>query len=276
MICFLISLSVGFAESEVHFTEYGLNGIYDGKWEGITSQGKNISFNISGDVITYLKIKYQAVCYECRFTEEVGFSGLNIPIVDNQFEYDLFFDGLLISGLFDNNTASGTFNKYFDYYCGACYTTGTWSASKIIEIHSETITINLNQGWNLLSIPLNLINNSANYLFNNTNFSIYGYNNSWFVPDEIDNKLGYWLKINESFNLTLIGNEIEDKSISLNEGWNLVGYPSVDEISIDESELKNHSVFTYINNSWSSYVLGRTFNSLNTLKPGFGYWVKIE
>ena len=146
---------------------------------------------------------------------------------------------------------------------------------KIMEY--KNLTILLNQGWNLLSIPLTLENNSFNHILNNTNFSIYTYkNNSWFIPNEINNKLGYWLKINETKNLTLIGTEVEDKTIELNNGWNLIGYPYLNETDINNSDLKNHTTFGYINDSWLTYNPNRT-SSLNTLdkfSPGYGYWIK--
>jgi len=133
-----------------------------------------------------------------------------------------------------------------------------------------SVNFSLNKGWNLISIPLNLTNMS---LFDN--ISIFGYNGSWFVPDKIDSKLGYWIKINESMNLTLTGFEM-DETIELNNGWNLVGYPSLSEMNVDESELEDYNIFAYINNSWLSYVPSRSFNSLENLKPGYGYWVKSE
>lgn len=142
---------------------------------------------------------------------------------------------------------------------------------------TKNINLFLSKGWNLISIPLEVRNRSINHVFNNTNITIYGYkNNSWFIPNGIDNKLGYWLRINESLNLTLIGTEVEDKTINLNEGWNLIGYPYLNEIGINNSDLKNYTIFVYINNSWMSYNPNR-INSLNTLTrfiPGYGYWVK--
>ena len=163
------------------------------------------------------------------------------------------------SYLFDvSKTGPGTF-RYMDF---VAYTKGD-----IINY-----TMNLVKGWNLISIPLNLTNNSVNYIFNG-NFSIYAYNNSWFVPEEINNKLGYWVKANESRNITVTGAEIENKALDLDNHWNLVGYPNLNETNINESALKNYTIFTYIGNEWLSYIPNRTLKYLEEMEPGYGYWV---
>jgi len=128
----------------------------------------------------------------------------------------------------------------------------------------------LYDGWNLISIPLNTSNNSVSYFFNGT--SVYSYNGSWSIPENIDNELGYWVKVDENINVTIVGNEINDRSIKLTEGWNLVGCPYLEEKEVTEL-FENATVFAY-NSTWSSYIPNRTFNSLQTLKPGYGYWVK--
>ncbi len=128
--------------------------------------------------------------------------------------------------------------------------------------------LTLNQGWNLISIPLNIPPIPKSAILN---YTIFGYNGTWFIPQEIDNKLGYWVKVDESVNLTISGIEAKD-NIELNTGWNLIGHPYLEEKEIYDL-YENNIVYSY-NGSWSSYVFGRAFNSLTTLKPGYGYWVK--
>jgi hypothetical protein len=130
----------------------------------------------------------------------------------------------------------------------------------------------LNQGWNLISIPLDLEDDSVF-----ADFDIYGYNGSWFVSNEIDYKLGYWVKIDESENLTLIGTEIENKTIELNGGWNLVGYRSLNSSLINETLKEvDYSVVYGYDRGWRSYVPFRELNSLEYFVPGYGYWVFVS
>ena len=150
------------------------------------------------------------------------------------------------------------------------------SQNVTITVLSAAISknITLYEGWNLISFPLELNNRSFDYWFNEIDYDAFSYNDSkWFAPTEINNKLGYWLKSNETKNITLIGVEVENKTINLNNGWNLVGYPYLEERNI--SELYNNvTVFAY-NGSWYSYDFDKPFNTLTKFTPGYGYWVKV-
>lgn len=135
-----------------------------------------------------------------------------------------------------------------------------------------TFNLSLNQGWNLISVPINTTNKSISYLFAEKNISIYGYNDSWFVPYEIDYKLGYWVKANESQHIRLSGLEVTENITGFNNEWSLIGYPSLNETLI-RSFVNNSNVYSY-NGRWGVYNPQRSSNSLNRFKPGNGYWIK--
>ena len=131
------------------------------------------------------------------------------------------------------------------------------------------------KGWNLISIPLELKNNSVGILGETE--QIFAFNNTdqkHYIPTLLDNKLGYWVKVNQTKNITLTGTEIENNDLGLNDGFNLAGYPSLEKGNVS-SILKNSTVYAY-NGTWSSYNPNKIFNSLTTLNPGYGYWVKVE
>ncbi len=139
-----------------------------------------------------------------------------------------------------------------------------------------SINIPLNQGWNLLSIPLILDDNSVASVFTGLSYSkLFYYDSAWKVPTEIDNTKGYWIKMNNAATLTVEGLPPESTPPSLNTGWNLIGHHLLEEIDIIGDIFENDTIYTY-DGTWSSYIPGRTFNSLTTFEPGYGYWVKIE
>ncbi len=78
--------------------------------------------------------------------------------------------------------------------------------------------------------------------------------------------------------LEVEGYELINPEIGLVPGWNLMGYPYLNESLVNETlDNVNYSiVYGYNNSIWSSYIPNRTFNSLQTLNPGYGYWVKVE
>ncbi|MBD3164064.1 hypothetical protein GF323_02615 [Candidatus Woesearchaeota archaeon] len=132
-------------------------------------------------------------------------------------------------------------------------------------------SLHLRKGWNLVSIPLNMTNSSVKNIFGN--ITIYSYNNSWSMPKYISPKLGYWVRADKSANITLFEKKIKGQSIAHANGWSLVSSPFLEETYINNTALKNSTVFAFVNSSWLNYIP----NKINTLKkfmPGYGYWIR--
>ena len=83
-----------------------------------------------------------------------------------------------------------------------------------------------------------------------------------------------------SFALSGLGAGQSNKPISLTAGWNLVGYdavysqPVVHAISSIATLIV--SIWGWNNGQWLSYAPARPVNSLTTLEPGTGYWIKMK
>jgi len=100
----------------------------------------------------------------------------------------------------------------------------------------ETIfELKLHSGWNLVSVPLIPENANREAVFPSSNVTaVWQYNNpgGYQVPETIQPKIGYWIKVNKELNLTINGTRPADDTISVNSGWNLIGvvgnqnYPS--------------------------------------------------
>ena len=141
----------------------------------------------------------------------------------------------------------------------------------------EIFTINLTQGWNLISFPINLTNKSVSSIFTPP-YKVFTYINKWVelnADSQINENRGYWVKVNTNQTLEIEGIEIANPNFNLNPSWNLVSHRSLDEIPIKQTAINNSIVYTY-NGSWLTYYPNRAFNSLSTLKPGYGYWVKVS
>ena len=137
----------------------------------------------------------------------------------------------------------------------------------------SSLELNLSVGWNLISIPLELENNSVNSVFKAVNYSyLFFYDKGWYVPTEINYSRGYWMRVDDPVNLTINGRKIADTSININPGWNLVSYPYLNEKNV--SQLFWNKIVYSLDGIWSSYIPNRTSNSLTILKPGYGYWIK--
>ena len=80
--------------------------------------------------------------------------------------------------------------------------------------------------------------------------------------------------------LNVAGTELNNATLNLTRGWNLISYQSLDTFSINKT-LKNINfsfVYGYKDKKWHSYNKGRdnSLNTINNLEPGYGYWVKVD
>ena len=95
---------------------------------------------------------------------------------------------------------------------------------------------------------------------------------------------GYWIKMaSSSSSLTVEGLPLASTQINLATGWNLMGYPSTDsqDISTALSGISGEYEIVWAYNSsdtedpWKRYMPGSPGNDLDTMNPGYGYWIKM-
>src|SRR5660397_32251 len=131
----------------------------------------------------------------------------------------------------------------------------------------STKTVELESGWNLISIPLNLntwilgdestVGNPLNVTPTNCLSSIYRYNstsNLFEKSEHFDNwgwypatgsesftalepGRGYWAMAQQDCSLTFTGTEPSDLDIPLDTGWNLIGWYSMNEAALGEEAI---------------------------------------
>jgi hypothetical protein len=166
---------------------------------------------------------------------------------------------------------------------------GTYASPFMIEMKdSETQTLSLNAGWNLVSFYVEASDMTAATVLAPISSSLLQIKNltSSYDPSiptffntlkDLNVKDGYWLKTSEAVSLDVEGIVPSGASISVNSGWNLVGYPSsAGKAPIDELSSLGSTV-VQIKNLQSSYdpSIPTFFNTLSTMVPGSGYWLKV-
>ena len=102
--------------------------------------------------------------------------------------------------------------------------------------------------------------------------------------ESVDNTMGFWIEVNQDTELTVEGLYPSTVSIPLYTGWNLISYPgevatSV-PVALSSISEKYEKVFSYRageTNPWKVYDISVPpwVNDLDTLEPGFGYWIYI-
>jgi photosystem II stability/assembly factor-like uncharacterized protein len=130
-------------------------------------------------------------------------------------------------------------------------------------------SIQVNQQWNIVSLPVSRNISLKDTLFPSASSSAFTFASSGYeTRDTLTNGIGYWLKFPSAQTIQLEGFPIQSDTISLNEGWNMVGSitepVSVSTIIVQPAELTLSQFFEYS----SGYSVA------DTIQPGKGYWVK--
>ncbi|MFH1849103.1 MAG: hypothetical protein ABH879_02860 [archaeon] len=168
------------------------------------------------------------------------------------------------------------------------------------NVSSVQVSIGLNAGWNLISVPAQADNMSSSALL----ASIPGFNRAWmynasdgspwklYNPGgfpflntlrEVSPDYGYWVSVSGAGSLNVTGSIVTSLDADLVAGWNLMGYPFTVPRTVSSafSGLSNFDRAWAYNSSsgtpWNLYDpdgMGM-LNTLAGLNPTFGYWVRV-
>jgi hypothetical protein len=157
--------------------------------------------------------------------------------------------------------------------------------------------IQLQEGWNMVSIPFIQMDTSLKNVLSSID-GLYDavqwydikdssdpwnhYHNSkppqWNDLEEINHKMGFWIHITEPGGVFYQYTGIipmENQSIALKTGWNLVGYPSLANKTRDVA-LNNLTFNTEIDVIWTynaSSQLWEQIGEFDNFERGRGYWI---
>ena len=136
---------------------------------------------------------------------------------------------------------------------------------------SITIPYMYLEGWATVGLPLIAANTNYQYIFpdaiENTLFS---FDDGYNLETNLVNGEGYWVRFNEQGYTNFVGYELEEITISLVDGWNMIsGVSAVTPI---------HSIFDpyelIIPNTIYTFVNG--YNLVDEFEPGRGYWLRSD
>jgi len=161
-----------------------------------------------------------------------------------------------------------------------------------------TQSINLNSGWNLISLDVSPPVISMQDVFNNPLLGnlefVTGFNAGTITFDpnipipfnvlqNVEDGFGYWVKVENTDVLMVEGTCLaDDFRKPLDAGWNLIAYPPDDPQSpatyfADLIADNNLEFVTGFDGGITTFDpnLPAPFNTLQQLENGFGYWVKV-
>ena len=159
--------------------------------------------------------------------------------------------------------SSGEGNNGMIY--GATWSTDTPGPSTI------TVNVNYNEGWNLVGLPLSV--DDAGYLSifpEAISGTLYSFEGGYISENELFGGVGYWLRFPESISIDIMGVPINEITISLNEGWNLITgitFETNTNNIQDPGEIIVPETF---------YDFDNGYGLVDELIPGHGYWVRAN
>lgn len=134
-----------------------------------------------------------------------------------------------------------------------------------------TKSYSIMDGWNMISVPLLVDDPRKGTLYQNAISYAFGYDGTYTLVDSLKNGIGYWLKFDGAQSVDITGFEFEKDTIDVINRWNMIGCPTqfvpVDSISSIPGGIVTTNFFGYD---------GSSYKKADTLRPGYGYWVKVN
>ena len=128
--------------------------------------------------------------------------------------------------------------------------------------------VEVNNGWNIISVPLLAEDMSLSNLYPTATSLAYRYDGGYFSEDTLVGGVGYWLKFDANEEIQIYGLTQGD-TVPVQVGWNMFG---VYENDIPVTQLNTTPpgiIATYFFEYNDGYYIADTLNS------GQGYWVRV-
>jgi plastocyanin len=139
-----------------------------------------------------------------------------------------------------------------------------------IIVFPPPVVVKMLPGWNMVSIPVLTPVNYTSTLFPTAISSAFSYQGSYTQQTILTMGLGYWLKFNDSPAVSINGFTVLSDTVDVQNGWNMVG-----SISDPLAKTTVTSLPPGIINS-NFFGFNGAYYSADTLRPGLGYWVKVN
>jgi hypothetical protein len=140
---------------------------------------------------------------------------------------------------------------------------------QILFNYSSTIGTVIADGWNMISLPLDVEDNYYKTLFPAAiDGTLFGFDGSYYSTDSIRTEEGYWLRFDGPEVVEIEGLEISMMDLDLALGWNMIGGPYCDlalSSVVDPGGIIIPGTLFGFDGSYSTE---------DTIEAGKGYWIR--
>ena len=138
-------------------------------------------------------------------------------------------------------------------------------------ISTVSVQIPLSAGWNMISLPVDVADDSAAHLFPGLASRVFRFSGGYVADDTMGNGVGYWGKFGIAMTQTIAGAPRTFDSIGVVAGWNMVGSISS---AIDTGMIGSVPSGLRASN-WFGYD-AQGYTVATQITPGKAYWVKAN
>jgi len=131
-----------------------------------------------------------------------------------------------------------------------------------------TLDYQVQQEWNLISLPLDAEAADIAALTDAANGTLYEYNGSYSSVETLEPGHGYWAKFSSADTYSVPGLPVATQTIELSKGWNLVSGIGA---SLEASQIQDPNGIL-IDGTLTGFNGGYT--EAEVLSPGNGYWIR--
>ncbi len=163
--------------------------------------------------------------------------------------------------------------EYIERYDTITFVHNAASSPDRFITHAVNVVVyvdTLQDGWNLASVPVWVVNTPESWLFPGAVSKAFAYDGGYQPRDTLNIGPGYWIKYDITQLEYLGGGYIDRDTISVRKGWNMVGSivspVSVTDISSVPGGIVTSNFFSYN----GSYTI------TDSIRPARGYWVKVD
>lgn len=243
------------------------------------------AFAISPSKIIFAAVDNSSVTI--TITSNTNWGVVNLPTWLYSTQVVGYSDSIFTFTAKQNTTGQNRVDSLLAYWYDVNYNYYQSWIPVIQKTTSTTQSISLIAGWNMFSIHVEPIDSSISTLFSpiisdvleiKDNQSFYSpTNNSVFNQLQyIGQAKAYFIKMKNPNTLTITGTPsittITDVRNSLELGWNLVGCPFASATAIPT--VFDISTINIIKNFNGFYIPGNSLNSLSSITPSQGYFIK--
>ena len=257
----------------------GMYSVRSGEISHDQSSSLNLNLNVTG---------YGQIGFHYRVTSEYSTSG------------NYFYDGLVFSidgiemGQYQPTEDGGTPWTYASFSVSPGEHVFVWSYVKdgadgstymeedctwidVVEFPPtgdseppvDNVEFMVNSGWNMVGLPLNVENSNYENLFlNSVTNTLFSFNGQYIQEENLVPGIGYWIRITDEGNVSISGQAINELSISLMEGWNLIAGIStpvnVQNIIDPDGLIIPGTVYGFEDG----------YTEAENLDPGYGNWLR--